>query len=358
LAKDVQSGIDEPNLLERTFAAGCRSVAIVSLHPGAGARTVVEAIAAESARRGVPTGVTRAPRLPLDADEVTDELTRISLPAGTVVATTRALAADHDGLESVDDESSSDELALYRCSGDGDVPVYGPDDPGSMRDVLVRLADRSGGLALADGAWERRGFAAPGIADGSILVLGSGFSGSPERSAAALSYVTEILSVSRCDDVLTDSWTAATEVGAPVAVDGAGRELERLRRDCTDPVSRLEEWRGRLAAVLLPDGLHDSFLAPMTRSQIRCPLVVQDATRIHIAPIYYKSWLRGGGSVQAVEPMRVLAVATNPVNASGPDVDADRFRDLVVDALPGVPVHDVLREAAGREKKSSWKFWA
>ena len=63
------------------------------------------------------------------------------------------------------------------------------------------------------------------------------------------------------------------------------------------------------------------------------------------------------GKVHAVKPLRLLAVATNPWNPSGPDADAAEFRAAVATALPDVSVHDVVLEGEGGERKSAWKFW-
>ena len=66
----------------------------------------------------------------------------------------------------------------------------------------------------------------------------------------------------------------------------------------------------------------------------------------------------GGGRVAVMEPMHVLAIATNPTNPDGPDADPAAFRRLVADAVPGVAVHDVRLEAGAPEERPRWKFWA
>ena len=89
---------DEPNLHERAFAAGCTRLAVISLHPGAGARTVLERSATEFHQRGIAVGVTRAPRLPLERLTPGGGVP-IRLPGGTIVATTRdGDVADEAGL--------------------------------------------------------------------------------------------------------------------------------------------------------------------------------------------------------------------------------------------------------------------
>jgi len=351
---------EPPNLIERAFTAGCTRIAVVSLHPGAGARTVVESISREVTRRGIRTGVTRAPRLPLDAEVAADESVQISLPAETLVATTVGLAEGCGRLESVEPiglQTALGDLGIFRVTEDGPVPVYGPDDPESLSAVLRHLEHACGGLALVDGAWERRGFAAPGVVDGVILVVGAGYSNAPQQSAAAVRYLVEVLSMPRCSELVLRAWSELGDQNGPTVLNEAGEVIEQWPAGVGDPLPDLERLGHHAAAILLPTRLTDEFIGPLVRSKLRPMLIVKDPTRLRVAPVYYRAWLKTGGEIRALQPVRVLAVATNPLNLSGPDVNADRFRDLVNEVVPEVPVHDVVLEAHGR-RRSIWKFWS
>jgi hypothetical protein len=107
----------------------------------------------------------------------------------------------------------------------------------------------------------------------------------------------------------------------------------------------------------MPSGLNDEFMIPLVRSPLRCSLVVRDATRLNVSPVYFKAWLKGGGRIEAVRRSRIVAVASNPVNPVGPDAEAEEFREEVQRALPEVPVHDVVLDEADAEKRPFWKLW-
>ena len=357
MKEKTQSG--EPTLLERVVAQGCRRLAVISLHPEAGARTVLESITTEFHRRGTPVGVTRAPRLPLDAQDAERAVPPISLPAGTIVATTRDLAEHHDALEALGPmicQTALGDLGLFRVTRPGPIPVYGPDDPAAMRRILASLDEESGGLALVDGGWERRGFAAPDVAQGVILVVGSGYSGHPDRSAAAMRYVVEILGLARADGPALRAFHDGAGRGATTILDPQGRTLSAVVQAEDSLVSHLESLGAQAATVVLPDALSDALLGRLVRSSARATIVVRDPTAVHVAPVYYKAWIKDGGAVRVVEPMHVIAVATNPVNRSGPDADAEDFRTAVARALPEIPVHDVVLEAARAKRRPFWRF--
>jgi hypothetical protein len=213
-------------------------------------------------------------------------------------------------------------------------------------------------MVLVDGAWERRAFAAPGVSDAVVIVLAAGYSATPERSAAAARYLVETLSAPPCDEAARDAWEETASKGATALLDPRGRPYGVMPPGIVDPTMALKTPEGAPAsAVVLPHGLNDEFMIPLVRSAVRCTLVVRDATRINVAPVYYKAWLKGRGRIQVVRPLRLLAAATNPWNPSGPDADAASFRETVATALPDLPVHDVVLESGGDRGKPAWKFW-
>jgi hypothetical protein len=227
-----------------------------------------------------------------------------------------------------------------------------------MHQVLDRLHGMAGGLVLVDGAWERRGFAAPGITDAIILAVGSGYSRSPAHSAAAVRYMIDTLTVAPCDDLESRAWEEAASSGMTLVLDREGQQIASVPGDLDNPLGPL---RGlddrRIGTIAVPDGLHDGLMAPLVRMSLHCTLVVRDPTRLMISPVYLKAWIKAGGRVHAVRTARVLAVTTNPVNPSGPDAEPGEFRRLVSEAAVTLPVHDVVLEADGSRRKG-WKLWS
>jgi hypothetical protein len=345
---------DEPTLVDRLQASRCGRIAVLGLHSGAGCRTVLQQVAFDCARRGVPIGITRAPRAVADEVETSPPLV---LPEGVLVAT--ATGPDQAVgalvlLEMTDCETACGPVGLYRVTREGPISIHGPDDPESIGGILDHLQRRSGGAALIDGEWERRGFAAPGVTDGIVLVAGTGYSRTPEHSAAAVRYMIDTLTVEACERDASEAWEQAASSGSLVVVGSGGRRLGSLPADLRDPVRNLLDLNGGgIEMVAVPDRLHDALLAPLVRSELRCSLVVRDATRLRVAPVYLKAWLKGRGRLQVVQSARLLAVATNPVNPTGPDADPQEFRELVSGAAELLPVHDVVLEANGSRRRRS-----
>ncbi len=354
-----------PTLAERVVKSGSQRVAILGLHAQAGARTVLASLVRQLHARSSPLALTSAPRLPLEQEEGADPqpVTRMVVPEGAWIATsappsTEESAAKLERIETTEWTTTLGPVSLYRAASGGEADIHGPGEPESMKVVLDRLGELSRGIVLVDGGWERRAFAAPGVSDGVILVFAAGYSANPDRSAAAARYLVETLSVPPCDEAARDAWAETASNGAAALLDARGRPVGVMPPGLVDPVPALRTPEGApVATIVLPHGLNDELMIPLVRSSLRCTLVVADATRINVAPVYYKAWLKGRGRIQAVRPLRIIAAATNPWNPSGPDANPVEFRNIVAQALPDLSVHDVVIESGGERTKPIWKFW-
>jgi hypothetical protein len=351
-----------PVLLDRIVKSECQRVAVLGLHGKAGTRTVLASLVRELHRRQWPFAVTSAPRIPLESEVESGMTTRLALPEGAVLATAPAPPQEGDAtlelMETTDLHSAGGPIGIHRVTVGGEVDLHGPDDPDAMEALLRRLGTVSGGLVFVDGSWERRAFAAPGVTDGLVLALGAGLSATPERSAAAVRYLVEMFTVEPCDEAARVAWEETASGGAAALLDERGRPLGLLPPGLADPVQALRGADGtQVSTVVLPHGVNDEFMVSLVRSHFRCHLVVRDATRINIAPIYFKAWFKGGGTIRVVRRTNLVGVATNPINQSGPDADPVKFRQSVAEALPALPVHDVVLESGEEPRKPIWKFW-
>jgi hypothetical protein len=354
-----------PTLLDRIVRSGAQRVAILGLHAHAGTRTVLSHLVREIEAKATPLAITSAPRLPLEEEEGADPhpVTRMVVPTGAWIATSASPltgegVAQLAPIETTEWDTTLGPVAIYRVTQGGEAALHGPGEPESMSAVLTRLSDLSGGLVLVDGGWERRAFAAPGITDGVVLALAAGYSATPERSAAAARYLVETLSAPPCDETARDAWEETASKGASAMLDARGRQVGVMPPGLADPVPAMKtDDGGPVSAVVLPHGLNDDFMIPLVRSSLRCTLIVRDATRINVSPVYYKAWLKGRGRIQVIRALRLIAAATNPWNPSGPDADPTEFRQIVAAALPDLAVHDVVMESGEEKQKPVWKFW-
>lgn len=354
---------EPPTLPERLERSGCKTVAILGLHAGSGAGTVLAATAESFARAEIPTGLTSvAGSANLDHPEDWPG-ERVRVPAGVAIATRRGaleLAAAPYDTVGVDGESDGPGQVVYaRPSEDGEFVLHGPEEPAAAQAVVRRLASVAGGRVVVSGRWDNRRFASPGVVDGVVLTLGPDLGKTIEQAATAARRRAEIVGLPPCDEAGRVGWEVASGQGVVAYVGEAGRLLASAPFERGDDPTRILAGLDAAAvrSIVHPGGLTDAFLAPLSKGEFRCRIVVRDYTRLLAAPIYVQGWMRGGGRVQVARPSRLLAVATSPASAVGPDVAPDRFREAVQAEIPDVPVHDVVREAGGRKRRFGLSFF-
>jgi hypothetical protein len=71
-------------------------------------------------------------------------------------------------------------------------------------------------------------------------------------------------------------------------------------------------------------------------------VIVNDATRVFTSRRVYHRYLRAGGRVEVVSPIRVLAVAANPIGPGAGGHDPVVMVKSIARVARGLPVFDVV----------------
>jgi hypothetical protein len=337
-------------LIERIASSDARRVAIMGLTPGAGKATTLGYLLRGLQDRGEEVGVVAAGREEEDV-EFTQAPRGLTLPLrmGTVVATSAAAlersTATMETIEKTAIETHHGPLVIALVLADGEVEPQGPASALELRQIVDAVARHTGGRVLIEGSFNRRSFAAPGIADGIILSVGAALAPEIERTVAGTRYYYELFSLSACEPRVADVFPVAEAESAAVLLNEAYAIVGGI------------PWRSagqrQAAALSVPPTVHphrraevggrrvrDS--APAREGAVRDRRARPDAHRA--LPVYYSAWQKLGGGIRVVHPTRVLAIAVNPTNPSGPDQDPDEFLEAFREGIPEVPSHDVLLE--------------
>jgi hypothetical protein len=351
-------------LLHRISSGNSPRILVLGLHRGAGKRTVVEGLARETAAAGAPLGVAAAPRLVHDDDYSQEMPTVVPLPSGTVVVTSREILAESGAgvevLEETGIDSSRGELVVARLGEDGEVGLFGPSEPGAVQAVTGLLRMHGARLQLVAAGREHQAFLEAGLFDGVILSAGLGIAPSEERAIAAIGYEVDALDLPECDPQNLTSCKVARSRNEIVVADAGGRVLRTLTRDAVAAARWITGGEApSTVTVIVPGKLNDDLVRRLVQAGISGAFVVEDVTRMRVAPIYFKAWIKGGGEFQVVHRTPLVAVALNPHDpVSGDCAGPLEFLEKVTGKIRQVPVHDVVHEAIPPGNRRSWKFWS
>lgn len=329
-------------------AAG--TVAVIGLCKNAGKTTVVNSLLHGV---GGPRGITS---LGLDGEAV-DHLTGLPKPRivpspGTLVATTRGSLersrAELSDVRELPFRTPLGPVVIGRAPGDRAIEISGPTTLAQLRETVAALHHAGAPTVLVDGALDRLGSAAPSVSDGVVLAVGAAAGDDLDEAVRVADEAFGQLTLPRATPgerrlarsaragrsrlVSADGGGTVVPLGVETAIgEGAAvvREIERLGTSTLF-------LRGALTRDFADDLVR---LLPPRR---RLRLVLRDPTVCILPPAWIPRLQRRGVEIAVLEPLRVLAVTTNPFRLPRP-LDHRLFFEAVASVVAGrAPVFDVV----------------
>lgn len=323
-------------VLERAF---CRRAAVLGTVKNAGKTVVLNTLIAEAAAAGLRIGITSSGR---DGERV-DAVFRhpkppIWLPAGTLVLTYDGFAGKPAPLLSplrvLDRHPEYGRLVLAEAVKAGEIQVAGPLTRSATAAGVELLVRAGAGLALVDGAIDRRGFIDPRRINSIILATGMALSPHVEEVAQKTAFWVEILRLPLWSGELPEK-NAFYRGGRwnMLEINTALGDEERLARALPEEAE----------ALYLRGALTDRLLHALKKEQKIFTIVLETPFACFAGQRVYRSYRRRGGEIKVRERSELLAVTTNPW---GHNMLANpgELAAAVKEAIPGLPVVDVRRK--------------
>ncbi len=339
--------------------AGTRALALVGLAKNTGKTETLAAILAEHAAAGRTIGVTSIGRDGEEHDVIDAriEKPRVRLQEGSLVATTgallRASGLAHERLAKTGVRTPLGEVVLARLSEEGTVEVAGPSAGVDLHAVSEQMLELGAEQVLIDGAIDRRAASSPAVADGLVMATGAILSEDIGEVVAATSDAVDLVRLPLADQ---PSASAGSPAGAAAGRLGAGGE-ERLLLDRSlvlngepaeiaallreHPLARTFEVEGALGERFL-EGLLG---ARSERAGRELRIVASDPTKVFLSRRGPRWYQRQGVSIEVRRTIELKAITINPLAPQSHRFDSELLRELVEQAVPDVPVLDVLDPA-------------
>jgi hypothetical protein len=348
------------------LTAPARRLALVGLAKNTGKTVALTALLEEHERAGRVVGVTSVGR---DGEEhdVIDfriEKPRVTLAPGSIVATTdellRASGLRHELLERTAARTPLGRVLIARLSEAGSIEVAGPSAAGAVSEVSRRMLALGAQQALIDGAIDRRAASSPDVADGLVLSTGAVLSADIE---AVVSRTSDAVALARLPNVQTDGEGArlrelAEQRGVSLLVDEDLNAVElppRFVLTAEPPViehhllGAAGTPRWLLVAGALPEGFVRALAVALRRRSRELGVIVADSTKVFLSERGLAWYERHGVRLHALRPLALLAITVNPLAPQSHRFDSERLCALLREAIPDVPVLDVLGPAYPRD---------
>ncbi len=330
-------------------ASGAPAIAVIGLVKNAGKTTVVNALLAQAERC---FGLTS---LGLDGER-TDHLTglakpSIAPPAGTVIATTEgSLERSHyelDVLETLPFHTPLGHVVIGRASGDGCVEISGPTTLAELRTTIEHVHAHGARQVLVDGAINRLGSASPRVSEALVMATGGMVGDTLDEVVETTRATLDMLTIPRASDETVARLEPCLGSARAVTLDDRGEPAAlALETVIGEGVAVAREVARRKAVTLYVGGaLTEEFVDDFTRvlpPRHRLRVVVRDATVLVLPAISVARFARRGIALEALQPLRVLAVTVNPLRVPQPYRPKIFFAAIAEALGDRVPVFDVI----------------
>jgi hypothetical protein len=337
------------------LTASARRLALVGLAKNTGKTEALAALLRELEVSGRHVGVTSVGRDGEERDVINAEIRkpRVFLPGGSLVATTdallRASALPHDLLQSTGVRTPLGEVLIARLRGRGAIEVAGPSDAAGLRDVAEAMLGFGAEQVLIDGAIDRRAASSPAVADGLVMSTGAILSHDIEEVVRITREAVELVRL----PVLDEGAHALRSLAETQVTALIGEDLEPVplppRFILTsegEATARLLDAHPQARWLTIAGALPDRFLGQLAHATHRrhreLTVVVADPTRVFLSG-HGLGWLRAQGiEIKALKRISLHAITANPVAPESHRFDSSQLRTLLQEAIPDVPIFDVL----------------
>jgi hypothetical protein len=340
------------------LTASRRRLALVGLAKNTGKTETLAALLRELDAQGRRVGVTSVGRDGEERDVIDSriEKPRVVLAAGSLVATTdgllRASGIPHELLDDTGVRTPLGRVVLARLEGTGAIEVAGPSAAADVRAVSDAMLGYGAEQALIDGAIDRRAASSPDVADGLIIATGAVLDDDIGEVVLQTRDAVELVRLASVDED-ADAGPRLRELatsGESMLVDD---DLEPsvlpprflLSADSEQAARVLDEnpsARWLIVAGALPERFLRGLLHPVRKRRRELVLVVADPTKVFLwkrGPEWYQ---RQGVVLRTLNRVALEAITVNPVAPQSHRLDSAQLRSLLREAIPGVPIFDVL----------------
>ncbi len=318
-----------------------KRLALVGLAKNTGKTETLAALLRELEAEGRCVGVTSVGRDGEERDVIDARIhkPRVQLPAGSLVATTdallRASAIPHELLEDPGVRTPLGRVLIVRLKGSGAIEVAGPSAAADVRAVGEAMLADGAEQVLIDGAVDRRAASSPQVSHGLVMATGAVL----DRDIA---------------EVVRQTRDAVDLVRLPLADDDMESVALPPRFVLTAEAGQIaqlldERPAARALAVTgaLPERFLRSLLHPLRRRGRELAVVVADPTRVFLwkrGPEWYR---QQGVHLRTLERIELRALTVNPLAPQSHRFDSAELRAALQDAIPDLPIFDVLHPDYG-----------
>ncbi|MHA2002322.1 MAG: hypothetical protein ACTSVU_09560 [Promethearchaeota archaeon] len=349
------------NLLQTLKRYG--SVSIIGMQKNAGKTTTLNALI-DSARSNTILGLTSIGRDGESIDVVTSTpKPRIYVERGTLVATAKQCLYNGDItkeiLKTTGIPTPMGEIIITRALSDGYIELAGPSQTAQLTQICKEMEELGAELVLVDGALNRKSFASPSITNATILATGASVSPNMDKTINLTVHTIRLLTWTHVSDPQILKWFEGIDRVGIVSNNGYVCNLPVLTAlaAANEIINYLETFNSILSSspsiqstplmsdipkyVLIKGVLGDNLLEEIMQKTDKyqgITFIAENGTKLFLSQETLEKFLKTGGNLEILHPIRICAVTINPWSPEGytypPDKFLSKLHDAIQDQIP------------------------
>jgi hypothetical protein len=253
---------------------------------------------------------------------------RIKIKKGTLVATAQDSLKNSDieikQIKNTEISTPMGQVLILEAMSDGLIELAGPSSNTGLKKVCEQLVELQCDLVLIDGAFDRRSFASPLISDATIISTGASVSKNMNMVIELTAHTIELLSTeSEKDQKIREIVTRI------LTHDKVGFIFTDLSTKSLDLLTAITS--GDKIAKMLTDNV---------KYVVINGAIVENATKLFIRKSIYNKFLKKGGILKVLTPIKIIALTINPTSPYGYNFDKNIFFKALQDHIK-IPIFDL-----------------
>jgi hypothetical protein len=252
----------------------------------------------------------------------------------------------HEILAKTEISSAIGQIVLIKALDKGYIELSGPSLVQYLVTICKNLKEYGAELILIDGAFDRKSFASPVLAQATILATGAAVSHDMEEVVNQTEYslrklLTPHLTNEKVRDIIT-KFLQTHKVGLideelnsfPIDVSTALNANDEIVKNF-DPQTRYVVVKGILSSKLIER---------LLKSNIDCSkfkIIVEDGTKIFVTEKLYSRYHKNNGIIEVLHPINIIGITANPVSPYGFSFNQKIFLKRLRQKIK-IPVFDVV----------------
>lgn len=272
---------------------------------------------------------------------------RIYIPAGTIVATAKnslnVSDISREILFTTHIHTPIGSIIIARALSDGFVELAGPSINADMQQVTQLLFEFGADQVIIDGAINRKTFATPTLADGTILVVGANISPNFQEFLEFTEFTVSLLSTPMEQNPKISAFAQKCHTIGYILPDGETRTTN-LTSSLSLNQTSIGTLPSNITHLILNGVITDESLQLLFQYfDIHRPFIVliPDATKIFLSSQQYAILQQSPWQLRVIHPITLLGISANPYSPMGYHYDQLEMLTQLRHRL-SIPIIDVV----------------